>query len=127
MSKIHAALLSRVPLIAAALILGDAARAEDRKEAAMDKPLTAFDEHALTLRAPDDSVNFHLGGRLHMDLGSAGSSGVASEFDAAWIRRIWIEPKLTIDKDLIFNLQYDPSSQTAPIDNLLLRYKSFGA
>src|SRR5262245_9092337 len=116
MSKIHAALLSRVPLIAAALILGDAARAEGQKEAMMDKPLTTFDEHALTLRVPDDSVNFHLGGRLQVDLGSGGSSGLASEFEAAWIRRIWIEPKLTIDKDLIFNLQYDPSSQRTPIN-----------
>jgi phosphate-selective porin OprO and OprP len=127
MSKSGAALLRRVPLIAAALILGDAARAEDHEEAAMDKPLATFDEHGLTLRSPDDSVNFHLGGRLHMDLGSGGSSGVTSEFDTAGIRRIWIEPKLTINKDLIFNLQYDPSSQTAPIDNLLLSYKGFGA
>ena len=127
MSKTGAALLRRVPLMAAALILGDAARAEDHKEAATDKPLATFDERGLTLRSPDDSVDFHLGGRLHMDLGSAASSGVTSEFDTARIRRIWIEPKLTINKDLIFNLQYDLSSQTTRIDNLLLSYKGFGA
>jgi phosphate-selective porin OprO/OprP len=65
---------------------------------------------------------------LHTDFGVGGSSAVTDAFpDNARIRRLWIEPKLTIEKDLIFNLQYDASSETTPIDNLLVSYKGFGA
>jgi phosphate-selective porin OprO/OprP len=115
-------------MAAAALILGDAARAEDRNQAATDKPPVVLDEHGLTVRSPDDSVNFHLGGRLHTDFGSGGSPAVRDEFpDKVAVRRLWIEPKLTINKDLIFNLQYDPTNEPTPINNLLLSYKGFGA
>jgi phosphate-selective porin OprO/OprP len=112
---------------AAAVILGDAARADDRNQAATDKPAVTFDERLLTVRSPDDAVNFHLGGRLHVDFGSGGSPALTNEFpQAVGVRRFWIEPKLTINKDLIFNLQYDPTSESTPIDNLLLSYKGFG-
>jgi phosphate-selective porin OprO/OprP len=36
---------------------------------------------------------------------------------------LWIEPKLTINKDVILNLQYDPTSRSRPINNLLFSYK----
>jgi len=113
-------------MAAAALMLGEAARAEDRKQAATDNPPVVLDEHGLTVRSPDDTVNFNLGGRLHTDFGSGGSSAVTDAVpDTARVRRLWIEPRLTIDKDLFFNLQYDPMSESTPIDNLLVSYKGF--
>jgi phosphate-selective porin OprO and OprP len=129
MSKAGAALRRRTLLTAAAaLILGDAARADDRNQAATDIPLVMMDEFGFTARSFDDRVNFHLGGRLHMDMGDGGSPAVMDEFPNNFaVRRMWIEPKLTIDKDLIFNLQYDPTSASTPIDNLLVSYKGFGA
>ena len=129
MSKAGAAARRSTSLMAAAaLILGDGARAEDRSQAATDYPPVLFDERGLTVRSPDDSVNFHLGGRLHTDFGSGGSPAVTDEFpDKVAVRRLWIEPKLTINKDLIFNLQYDPTNEPTPINNLLLSYKGFGA
>jgi phosphate-selective porin OprO and OprP len=128
MSKVGAALLRRTLLTAAAaLILGDAARADDRNQVATDKSAVTFDEHLLTVRSPDDSVNFHLGGRLHTDIGAGGSPAVTDEFpDNVAVRRMWIEPKLTFNKDLIFNLQYDPTNASTPIKNLLVSYKAFG-
>ena len=127
MSKVGAALRRRTSSrAAAALMLGDAARAEDRKQAATDNPPVVLDEHGLTVRSPDDRVNFNLGGRLHTDFGSGGSSAVTDAVpDTARVRRLWIEPRLTIDKDLFFNLQYDPMSESTPIDNLLVSYKGF--
>ena len=129
MKKSGAALRRRTLLTAAAaLIVGDAAGAGDRSQAATDKPAVLMDEHGFTLRSPDDFVNFHLGGRLHMDFGSGGSPAVTDAVPNNFaVRRMWIEPKLTINKDLIFNLQYDPTNESTPIDNLYLSYKGFGA
>ncbi|WP_245311002.1 OprO/OprP family phosphate-selective porin [Bradyrhizobium valentinum] len=127
MSKVGAALRRRMSLMAAVVLMpGDAARADDRNQAATDKPLVRMDEHGFTLRSPDDIVNFHLGGRLHMDFGSGGSPAVTDAFPNNFaVRRMWIEPMLTINKDLIFNLQYDATSELTPIGNLLVSYKGF--
>ena len=46
---------------------------------------------------------------------------------AADVRRFWIEPKLTINRDLILNLQYDPTSASTPINNLLADYKGISS
>jgi phosphate-selective porin OprO/OprP len=113
----------------AALIVGSPAVAQDQGQAATDTPLATFDEHGLNLRTADDSVNFHLGGRLHMDFADGDSSAVTDPVpDTFDIRRLWIEPKLTINKDLIFGLQYDFSKtgNDAPINNLIMSYKGFG-
>jgi phosphate-selective porin OprO/OprP len=128
MTRARAVLRLKIAVMAAAaLILGDAARADDEKQAGANNSPASLDEHGFTLRAPDDVVNFHLGGRLHIDFGSGGSPALTNEFpDAVGARRFWIEPKLTINKDLIFNLQYDPTSESTPIHNLLLGYKGFG-
>jgi phosphate-selective porin OprO/OprP len=129
MSKAGAALRRRMFLtVAAALMVADAVRADDPSQAATDRLRVLMDEHGFSLRSPDDFVNFHLGGRLHMDFGSGDSPAVTDAFpDNVAVRRLWIEPKLTINKDLIFNLQYDPTNESTPINNLLLSYKGFGA
>jgi phosphate-selective porin OprO/OprP len=115
-----------VALLATAWLWAGSARADEKP--APGNPTATLDEDGFTLKAADDSAKFELGGRLHTDFGSGGSRAVTDEFpDAARVRRLWIEPKLTIDKDLIFNLQYDPTSESTPINNLLLSYKGFGA
>ena len=61
---------------------------------------------------------------MHADLGSGDSRAVVGDFpDPAAFRRLWIEPKITIDETLIFNLQFDVTSASKPINNLLLSYK----
>lgn len=103
-------------------------RADERQPPSGQEPLATLDERGFGLRSPDDRIVFHLGGRFHTDFGSGGSRAVTDEFpNVVQIRRLWIEPKLTIDKDLIFNLQYDPSSRSTPVNNLLVTYKGFGA
>ena len=92
-----------------------------------DDPKVTLDEKGFSLRAgSNNEFEFHLGGRLHADFGSGGSRAVSREFpDSADFRRVWIEPKLIFDKNLIFNLQYDPTSVTTPINNLFVSYKGF--
>jgi phosphate-selective porin OprO/OprP len=107
-----------------ALAAASAAADEAKPPVADRKPEASLDENGLVLRTLDDAVSFKLGGRLHTDFGSGGSSAVTDEFpDVVRVRRFWIEPKLTLNKDLILNLQYDPTSESTPINNLLLSYK----
>ncbi|KQV70152.1 porin [Rhizobium sp. Root1220] len=107
------------------LILGSPAVAQEAAAVKGDR-LVVIDEHGLTLQSSDGGVKFHLGGRLHADFGTGSSSAVTDEFPKhADIRRFWLEPKITIYDDLILNLQYDFSSDTTPINNLLASYKGF--
>ena len=78
---------------AAALILGDAGRADDRNQASTERPPVLMDESGFTVRSPDDFVNLHFGGRLHIDFGSGGSPAVTDAFPINFaVRRMWIEP-----------------------------------
>ena len=91
---------------------------------AEDLPEVKVDETGLSVGGKNDPVRFELGGRLHTDFGAGGSRALTNEFPfAADVRRFWIEPKLTINRDLILNLQYDPTSASMPINNLLASYK----
>lgn len=93
---------------------------------AQDVKATVSDQ-GIVVRTVDDAVKFELGGRFHTDFGAGGSPQISGEFPyGAEVRRVWIEPTLTLNKDLIFDLQYDPTSQSAPINNLLLSYKGMG-
>ena len=114
------------PLLPAfvSLILVCPAVAQD--QATKGDRLVTLDEHGLTMQSPDGGLKFNLGGRLHADFGSGSSSAVTDEFPKhADFRRVWLEPKITIHDDLILNLQYDFSSETTPINNLLASYKGF--
>ncbi|WP_375459295.1 OprO/OprP family phosphate-selective porin [uncultured Enterovirga sp.] len=95
--------------------------------AGAEEPKVTLDAKGFSLRAgSNDEFEFHLGGRLHADFGSGGSRAVSREFpDSADFRRVWIEPKIIFDKKLIFNLQYDPTSASTPINNLFVSYKGF--
>jgi phosphate-selective porin OprO/OprP len=85
-----------------------------------------LNDDGLLLRSFDDSVHFHLGGRLQMDFGSGGSQALQNPVpDAFHIRRLWIEPKITV-KELIISLQYSPVTPSTPIKDLLVSYKGFG-
>ena len=107
-------------------ILGSPAVAEDQAPAMKQDRLVSLDEHRLTIRSPEGDVTLHLGGRLHVDAGSGGSSAVTDEFPRhVDLRRLWLEPKLTIHDDLILNLQYDLSSETTPLNNVLASYRGF--
>lgn len=111
-----------------AFILGSPAAAQDQGQAAKRDRLVTLDEHGLTLRSSDDSINFHIGGRVHVDAGTGDTSAPVDIFPKHIdFRRIWIEPKLTINKDLIFAFQYDLRQihGANPIDNLLASYKGF--
>src|SRR4051812_25321101 len=77
-------------------------------EARADDVKASLDEKGLVVRLLDDAFKFELGGRYHGDLGAGGSRQIIGEFpDPAQTRRLWIEPTITINKDLIFDLQYD--------------------
>ena len=112
--------------VAVALVAGSPAAAQDQGQATKGDRLETFDEHGLTVRSPGGRVNFHLGGRLHFDAGTGGTSAPVEDFPTNFaIRRLWFEPKLTIDNKLIFNFQWDVSSESTPVANLLLSYKGF--
>jgi len=101
------------------LLAGTQARADDVK--------ASFDENGFTVRTAGDAFKFELGGRFHTDFGAGGSGSVRDEFpDAAEVRRLWIEPTITLNQNLILDLQYAPSSPSTPINNLLLSYKGMG-
>lgn len=120
--------LGSLVLRAGALVLFSESHvlAQDQAATVKGDRLLVVDEHGLTLQSADGGIKFHLGGRLHADFGTGGSSAVTDEFPKhADIRRFWFEPKITIYDDLILNLQYDFSSDTTPINNLLASYKGF--
>ncbi|MDI7864886.1 OprO/OprP family phosphate-selective porin [Rhizobiaceae bacterium n13] len=119
--------LSRAFWIGAAIVVFESpAVAQDNAQAAKGPRLATLDERGLMLQSPDGGVKFHLGGRLHVDFGTGDSSLVSGEFpEHVDFRRVWIEPKLTIYDDLILNLQYDFSSNTTRVNNLLASYKGF--
>ncbi|WP_132958555.1 porin [Rhizobium sp. BK251] len=121
--------LSRALWASAAIsILGSPAIAQEATQAKKGDRLVTVDDHGFTVQSPDGGIKLHLGGRLQGDFGSGGSSAVTDEFPKhAAIRRAWLEPKLTIYDDLIFALQYDFSSDTTPVDNLIATYKGFSA
>lgn len=109
-----------------ALMVASPVTAQDHGQAADSDQLVTLDDHGVTVRSPDDRVNFRLGGRLHVDAGTGDTSAPVDIFPKHIdIRRGRIEPTLTIDKVWLFNLQYDfrQIDGSDPINNLLVSYK----
>ena len=84
-----------------------------------------LDTKGLGLASGDSDAVFHIGGRLHYDVGAAGLSPrqafPALSSDGA-VRRAWFEAGLKLD-DVVLAFQYDLASATRPVDDAYLSYK----
>ncbi|MFB0488237.1 phosphate-selective porin OprO/OprP [Methylobacterium sp. OAE515] len=115
--------------LAASLACATPARAGDDAFEGMAGPYgerLRYDEKGLTLTFPDPEVTLNIGGRLHLDAGTAGFSrpGLPEAFpDKVAVRRAWIEPTLTIGKDWVIAFQYDFSDPQLPINDAFVAWK----
>ena len=84
-----------------------------------------LDTKGLGLASNDSDAVFHIGGRLHYDVGAAGlaprQSFPALSADGS-VRRAWFEAGLKLD-DLSLAFQYDLASATRPVDDAYLSYR----
>ena len=84
-----------------------------------------LDTKGLGLASSDSDAVFHIGGRLHYDVGAAGlmprQSFPALSADGA-VRRAWFEAGLKLDA-VVLAFQYDLASATRPVDDAYLSYK----
>ncbi|MFE1601842.1 OprO/OprP family phosphate-selective porin [Methylobacterium sp. ID0610] len=83
-------------------------------------------EKGITLRFPDDTATFRIGGRLQVDVGAAGirQPGFPEPFaDNVAVRRAWIESFLSLGKTWEFAFQYDFNDPVRPIQDAAVSWK----
>lgn len=120
---------SRAALVVAALSAGaPGALAGDAIEG-MAGPFgerLRYDEKGLTLSFPEQEARLQIGGRLQVDAGAVGlsRSGLPEAFpDNVAVRRAWIEPTLTIGKDLVVAFGYDFNDPMLPVKDAFVAWK----
>ena len=84
-----------------------------------------LDDKGIGLKSADSDAVFHIGGRLHYDVGAAGLDP-RQTFDAlsanGSVRRARFETSLKL-ADVTLAFQYDLASSTRPIDDAFISYK----
>ena len=86
--------------------------------------MATLDAKGIGLKSDESDAVFHIGGRLHYDVGAAGLDP-KQKFDAlssnGAVRRAWFEATLTL-RDVLVAFQYDLASATRPVDDAYVSY-----
>lgn len=90
--------------------------------------LATIGSKGIDVTSNDSDAVFHIGGRLHYDVGAAGLDP-KQKFDAlsadGSVRRAWFEASVKLH-DVLVAFQYDLASATRPIDDAYVSYAPFG-
>lgn len=86
--------------------------------------MATLDAKGIGLKSDDSDAVFHIGGRLHEDVGAAGlapKQTFAALSAGGAVRRAWFEASLKLH-DVLVAFQYDLASATRPVDDAYVSY-----